>query len=122
MLRCGVDIIEIERVARAYQRRPRFFLKRFFTERERQQLAGRAHAAKHLAARFAGKEAVFKVLGAGLGSVAWTEVEIITLPTGEPSVLLHGKAARLAKELGIREIALSLSHCRDYAVGQAVAT
>lgn len=122
MLRCGVDIIEIQRVSRAFHKQPRLFLKRLFTEREVRQLAARSHAGKHLAARFAGKEAVFKVLGAGLGSIPWTDVEILSLPSGEPSVFLHGKAAQRAEELGLKEIVLSLSHCREYAVAQVVAT
>ena len=121
-MRCGVDIIEIQRVSRAYHKHPRSFLKRLFTEREVRQLAARSHAEKHLAARFAGKEAVFKALGAGLGSIPWTDVEILSLPSGEPSVYLHGKAAQRAEELGLKEIIISLSHCREYAVAQVVAT
>ncbi|MBT9166824.1 MAG: Holo-(acyl-carrier-protein) synthase [Syntrophomonadaceae bacterium] len=121
-MRCGVDIIEIQRVSRAYHKRPRLFLKRLFTEREVRQLAARFHAGKHLAVRFAGKEAVFKALGVGQGSIAWTDVEILSLPSGEPVVSLHGKAAQRAEELGLKEIVLSLSHCREYAVAQVVAT
>ena len=120
MLRCGVDIIEIERVARAYRRRPVHFMRRFFTEQEQAQLAVRNHTGKHLAARFAGKEAVFKLLGLGLGALAWTDVEIISLPGGQPSVILHNKARSRAEELGIGEISISLSHSRDYAVAQVV--
>lgn len=121
-MRCGVDIIEIARVSRAYHRHPRLFLKRIFTKREVSQLEGRPYAEKHLAARFAGKEAVFKALGAGLGSMPWTDVEILSLPNGEPSVLLRGKAALRAEELGLQEFVISLSHCREYAVAQVVAT
>lgn len=120
MLRTGVDIIEIERVARAYHRRPQLFMKRFFSEREARQLLCRVHPEKHLAARFAGKEAVFKVLGAGVGVISWTDVEILSQKNGEPFVRLHGAAATRAREQGISEIAVSLSHCRDYAVAQAV--
>ncbi|MDW7650734.1 MAG: holo-ACP synthase [Bacillota bacterium] len=122
MLRCGVDIIEIERISRVYRKRPRLFFRRFFTEREQTYLAGRKHVEKHLAARFAGKEAVFKLLGLGLGQLAWTDVEIVSLPGGEPSVILHGRALERARELDIRQIAISLSHSRDYATGMAVGT
>lgn len=120
MLRTGVDIIEIQRVARAYHRRPRLFIKRFFSERESRQLVGWKHVEKHLAARFAAKEAVFKVLGTGLGEVSWPDVEILSRENGEPFVQLHGTAALRARKLGISEIVVSLSHCRDYAVAQAV--
>jgi holo-[acyl-carrier protein] synthase len=97
-------------------------MKRFFTEREQVHLKGRRHVEKHLAARFAGKEAVFKLLGLGLGQLAWTDVEILSGPGGEPSVLLHGFAQTRARELNISEIAISLSHSRDYATGMAVGT
>jgi len=120
-LRCGIDLIEIARVRRAYERRPHAFLHRFFTSRELSSLQGRPHPAKHLAARVAAKEAVFKLLGAGLGKLSWKEVEIISLASGEPTVALHGRAQALAREAGLGCIALSLSHCREYAVAQAVA-
>jgi len=120
-IRCGVDMIEIDRVARAYRRRPGHFMARFFTSAERELLSGRPHSAKHLAARFAAKEAVFKVLGRGVGAVSWREVEILAHPWGEPFVRLHGRAASRAAELALGDIAVSISHCRDYAIAQAVA-
>ncbi|HZK24570.1 MAG TPA: holo-ACP synthase [Oscillospiraceae bacterium] len=120
-LHTGVDIIEIERVARAYRRRPQLFLQRFFTAQEQEQLAARSYGARHLAARFAAKEAVFKLLGCGLGSIAWTDVEIISLPSGQPTVCLRGRAKLRAAKLSLHSIALSLSHSRNYAVAQAVA-
>ncbi|MCR3922875.1 MAG: holo-ACP synthase [Firmicutes bacterium] len=120
-IRTGVDIIEIERIARAYQRRPQIFMKRFFTAKEQKQLALRQHVVQHLAVRFAAKEAVFKLLGLGLGRLAWTEVEVLSLSSGEPSVCLHGKAALRATELSLQPISLSMSHSRKYAVAQAVA-
>lgn len=122
MLRCGVDIIEISRVARAYRRRPQLFMKRFLTEDEQHQLADRKFVEKHLAARFAGKEAVAKLLGTGFGAIRWTDVEILSRVSGEPTVRLHGNAAKRAKELMLGEIAISLSHSREYAVAQAVAS
>lgn len=118
---CGVDILEIERVRRAYLRRPQAFLRRFFTPNEQEWLLLRPLLAKHLAVRVAAKEAVFKLLGAGLGTLAWTDVEIVTLPGGQPEVCLHGRAAIKALNLGITEIAISLSHSRNFAVAQAVA-
>ncbi len=120
-IRSGIDLVEIERVKRVFRRRPEAFLRRLFTEREREQLKLRGCKPEHLAARFAAKEAVLKLLGTGLGPVAFSEVEVLSLPSGEPQVVLHGAAAALAKDLGFREIALSLSHDRRYAVAQAVA-
>lgn len=120
-IRCGVDIIEIERVARAYHRRPALFLRRFFSADERLQLAGRPRPEKSLAARVAAKEAVMKLLGVGIGTVAWTDMEILSLASGEPRVRLRGRAAAIARDLGIGEISLSISHGRELAVAQAVA-
>ena len=120
-VRCGIDLMEIGRISRAYEKRPAAFMRRFFTLEEQTLLRERPHLAKHLAARVAGKEAVFKLLGGGLGAVSWTEVEIFTRPGGEPWVRLQGRAASKAREVGISCISLSLSHCREYAVAQAVA-
>lgn len=117
----GVDIIEIERVARAYHRRPQLFLKRFFTNEEQRRLASRKHIEKHLAARFAAKEAIAKLLGLGIGHLSWTDVEILSLPNGAPTVRLHGRAAERAAQLALGQVALSLSHSKFYAVAQAVA-
>lgn len=120
-IRSGVDIIEIDRVAQVYRRRPQHFLRRLFTEREQKQLAAYHKPEQHLAARFAAKEAVCKLLGLGIGQLTWTEIEILSLPTGEPQVHLHGRAAARAGELALSSISLSLSHSRRYAVAQAVA-
>ncbi|NLZ93840.1 MAG: holo-ACP synthase [Firmicutes bacterium] len=120
-MRTGIDIIEIDRIARVYQRRPRQFLNRVFTRQEQQLLIGRKYVEKHLAARFAAKEAVLKLLGLGIGPLSWKEVEILALPSGEPLVKLHKRAAAQAKVLALTSIALSLSHSRNYAVAQAVA-
>ena len=118
MIRTGVDIIEIERVARAIERHGARFYSRFFTEREVEDSRWQAAA---LAARFAAKEAVAKALGTGIGVVAWTEIEIIRGPQRQPELRLHGTAARLAAELGLSEWAVSLSHTHQHAVAFAVA-
>ncbi|MCJ7513013.1 MAG: holo-ACP synthase [Anaerolineales bacterium] len=118
MIRSGVDIIEIERVARAIERHGSRFYSRFFTEREV------AESRKHppaLAARFAAKEAVAKALGTGIGEVGWTEIEIVNGPRRQPELRLHGAAARLAGELGLGEWSVSLSHTHQHAVAFAVA-
>ena len=118
MIRTGVDIIEIERVARAIERHGVRFYSRFFTEREVSESRRQAAA---LAARFAAKEAVAKALGTGIGVVTWTEIEIIRGPQSQPELRLHGTAARLAAELGLSEWAVSLSHTHQHAVAFAVA-
>lgn len=120
-MRSGVDLVEIGRIERIFRRRPEAFLRRLFTERERCQLEDRGCKPRHLASRFAAKEAIFKLLGAGLGSLAFSEVEVLTHPSGEPQAVLHGTARVLAFNLGIKEISLSLSHDGGLAVALAVA-
>jgi phosphopantetheine--protein transferase-like protein len=72
-----------------------------------------------LAGRWAAKEAVSKVLGLGVRGIGWRDIEIERLPTGQPAVLLHGRAARRAEQLGMGRIALSISHEAEYAVAIA---
>lgn len=117
----GIDIIEIERVVRAFRRRPGLFLRRFFTSAEQAELSLRKYKNSSLAGRFAAKEAVLKLLGLGLGTVPWIEIEVLHLPSGKPFVRLSGKAAVEAARLGINEVSLSISHNRQYAIAQAVA-
>jgi phosphopantetheine--protein transferase-like protein len=72
-----------------------------------------------LAGRWAAKEAVSKVLGLGVRGVGWREIEIVRLPTGQPTVRLHDRALRRADQLGMERIAVSISHEREYAVAVA---
>jgi len=108
----GIDLIEIDRVERALERRPRL-AERLFTSEELAYARERARPGRHLAARFAAKEAVIKVLGRG---VPPREIEVVS---GEPPRLkLHGQAAEVA---GDTEIAISLAHSRDSAAAVAIA-
>jgi holo-[acyl-carrier protein] synthase len=110
----GIDLLEIDRLERALERHPRL-AKRLFTEAERSYSADKARPARHLAARFAAKEAVVKALGLR-GSFGLREVEVVA---GEPpTVRLSGNAATAAGE---REIEISLTHSRDYAAAVAIA-
>jgi holo-[acyl-carrier protein] synthase len=108
----GIDLIEIERVERALERRPRL-AERLFTDAELAYARERSRPGRHLAARFAAKEAVIKALGQG---VPPKEIEVVS---GEPPTLrLHGQAAELA---GDTQIAISLTHSRESAAAVAVA-
>lgn len=110
----GIDLLEIDRLERALERRPRL-AERIFTEAEREYAAARARPARHLAARFAAKEAVVKALGLSDG-LALREIEVVA---GEPpTVRLAGKAAAAAAG---REISISLTHAREYAAAVAIA-
>ena len=74
---------------------------------------------ENLAGRWAAKEAVSKVLGLGVRGVGWREIEIVRLPTGQPTVRLHDRALRRAEQLGMERIAVSISHEHEYAVAIA---
>ncbi|MBL9001902.1 MAG: holo-ACP synthase [Phycisphaerae bacterium] len=116
----GVDIVEVARIRAMLKAHPRRFVARVFTEHESARSAGRRRA-EHLAARFAAKEAVMKALGTGLtGGIAWTEIEVVTLPSGAPSLRLSGRAAEIARGLGIRAWLVSLSHVESLAMASVI--
>lgn len=118
-MRSGVDLIEVERIDRAILRHGERFFLRFFTEQELIDAAGSTPA---LAARFAGKEAVSKALGTGIGDVGWKEIEIVLGPRRQPVLRLHGEARRLADQAGLLHWTVSLSHTHEHAIAVAVAT
>ncbi len=114
-LAVGIDLIEIERMERALERRPRL-AERLFTPAELEYARARARPGRHLAARFAAKEAVIKALGEGLPP---REIEIEVEAGEPPRVRLHGRAAAAA---GGAELAISLTHSRETAGAVAIAT
>lgn len=115
----GVDIVEIPRIRVALERWGERFLNRVYTATELQYCRGRV---PELAVRFAGKEAVMKVLGTGNRGVAWREIEIVPTKGGKPTVRLYHRAEARARKLGLEEVAISLSHSQEYAVASAVGT
>jgi len=118
----GIDVVEVDRIESAIARHGEPFLSRLFTDAERAYCAAQKRAALHYAARFAAKEAVSKALGTGIGGEAgWLDLEIVRDPSGAPKLALHGSAAEFAKDKGISEIQISLSHAKDYAAANAVA-
>lgn len=117
MASIGVDIVEIKRIELAVNRGSGRFLRRVYTETELRICRDRFPS---LASRFAAKEAVMKVLGTGGTGVAWREIEILTGDDGRPSVRLHGRALSKAARLNLKEVAISLSDSREYAVAVAI--
>jgi holo-[acyl-carrier protein] synthase len=115
----GTDIIEIQRIQYAIERYGERFINRVYTKDELQIYGRLTHA---LAASFASKEAVMKVLGTGNRGVAWREIETLNHPSGKPYIRLSGRAKKVADELGLTEIDVSLSHCKEYATAVAIGT
>jgi len=112
----GIDIIKVDRIRASLERFGERFTKRVLTEPERRYVRGRPET---MAGRWAAKEAVSKVLGLGVRGIGWRDIEIERLPTGQPSVRLHGRAADRAEQLGMERVAVSISHESDYAVAIA---
>jgi len=115
----GTDIIEIARIKQAIDRWGERFLHRVYTEAELNLYGTRPQS---LAARFACKEAVAKLLGAKDKGISWQDIETLSYPNGKPLLNLYGRAQSEAKNLGIKDIAVSLSHSRDYAIAAAIGT
>jgi len=118
----GIDITEVDRVAKLVERHGKRFLERVFTRRELEYCLGRKRQSEHLAARFAAKEAVSKALGTGIGArVGWRDIEVVRESVGRVHIVLSGGAREVARGLRIRRIHVSLSHTRAYAAAHAVA-
>ncbi len=113
----GTDIIEIGRIQEAIERWGEHFLRRIFTDSE---VGLYRNKVESLAARFAGKEAVMKALNAPLGSISWIDVEILSESSGRPILHLYGRADERAREFGLSELEISLSHSREYALAFVV--
>jgi holo-[acyl-carrier protein] synthase len=113
----GVDIVEIKRIESAVNRGGEHFLRRVYTETELKTCHGRLSS---LASRFAAKEAIMKVLGSAGTGIAWREIEILTGDDGRPLVRLHGRALDKAAKLNFKEVSISLSDSREYAVAVAM--
>lgn len=120
MLGIGVDIVETTRIQSSLDRFGDRFLRRVFTQGERDYCSAMPFPARHYGARFAAKEAVSKAFGTGIGrQIGWRDIEVKRKETGEPYVLLHGSAADLAATLGVLHALISLSHSDHYSVANA---
>ena len=112
----GIDIIKVDRIAKSIAKFGSRFSDRVLTPAERHYVRDRPET---FAGRWAAKEAVSKVLGLGVRGIGWKDIEVVRLPTGQPSIQLHGRAAQRAEQLGMGRIAVSITHESDYAVAIA---
>ena len=119
----GIDMVDCRRLAQVIQRHGQRFMDRVFTASERQYAHGKKRRMEHLAGRFAAKEAVLKLLGTGLiRGMKWTDIEIVNEPSGQPKVKLSGRCLELARQKGIDEVMISISHIETHAIASAIAT
>ena len=118
----GIDIVETDRIRELVERHGKHFLDRVFTQGEHDycRLNPKRYY-EHLSGRFAAKEAVLKVLGTGWrGGIAWTDIEILRNPSGQPQIKLTGECQRIADQLGIARWHVSISHITTHATASAI--
>jgi len=107
----GIDIAEVDRIRDAIERHGQRFIERIYTTAEIAYVERKANRYERYAARFAAKEAAMKAIGTGWKrGVRWQDFEVTNLRSGRPTLQFHGVAAQIANELGVRNIALSLTH------------
>lgn len=117
----GIDIAEVPRIAASIKRFGDRFLRRVFTEGEIRYCDKKANRVERYAARFAAKEAGMKAIGTGWNhGVAWRDLEVTRMPGGRPTLAFHNKAAEFAAKLGVKHIALSLTHTEQFAMAQVI--
>ena len=113
----GVDLVECARIERSLERFGNKFLHRVFTDGEIAYSMSMKFPSRHLAARFAAKEAVSKAFGTGIGkSMGWRDIDIRKKPSGEPFLIFSGPAQELAKNRGVTSAFVTLSHIEHQAI------
>lgn len=118
----GLDVVDIGDFSRLLSEPASSYLDRHFTNEELAAAGGGTNQVQRLAGRFAVKEAVMKALGMGWGNgVSFTDVEVVTLETGAPTVLLRRKLAALEQERAIVRWLVSVSHTSSVAVASVIA-
>src|SRR5246127_2572300 len=117
----GVDLVDCARIEHSLERFGDRFLHRVFTDGEISYSNSMKFPARHLAARFAAKEAVSKAFGTGIGkAMGWRNIDIRKKKSGEPFLVLHGGAESLATKRGVTSALITLSHTEHHAVACVV--
>lgn len=110
----GIDLAEVQRIREAIERHGQRFIDRIYTPAEIAYVERKANRYERYAGRFAAKEAGMKAIGTGWRrGVRWRDFEVANLPSGRPTLKLHGVAATIADDLGVRNIALSITHTSE---------
>ncbi len=117
----GVDIAEVERIQGAIERHGEVFLKRVYTPREREYCERFKKKYERYAGRFAAKEAAMKALGTGWRrGVRWVDLEVVRETSGRPTLALEGEAGKIAQQIGVKHVALSITHTETQALAQVI--
>jgi holo-[acyl-carrier protein] synthase len=121
ILGTGVDLAEVARVRMAVERYGRRFIERIYTPAEIAYVERKANRFERYAGRFAAKEAGMKAIGTGWRhGVRWQDFEVANLPSGRPSLRLHGEAAKIAERLGVKSIQLSITHTAELGMAHVI--
>ena len=121
ILGTGVDLAEVPRIRTAIERRGERFIQRIYTPLEIAYVERKANRFERYAARFAAKEAGMKAIGTGWKrGVLWKDFEVYNLPTGQPTLRLHGVAGQIADQMGVKRISLSLTHTAELAMAHVI--
>lgn len=111
ILGTGVDLAEVDRIRAAIERYGERFIKRVYTAREIAYVERKANRYERYAGRFAAKEAGMKAIGTGWKrGVRWQDFEVANLASGRPTMRLYGQAAKIAADLGVKSVSLSITH------------
>jgi holo-[acyl-carrier protein] synthase len=117
----GVDLVECARIQHSLDRFGDRFLHRVFTDGEIEYSMSMKFPARHLAARFAAKEAVSKAFGTGIGkAMGWRDLDVRKKPSGEPYLVFAGEAEQLAQARGVTSALVTLSHTDNHAMAMVV--
>jgi len=117
----GVDLAEVQRIRASVERFGARFIGRIYTAAEIAYVERKANKYERYAARFAAKEAGMKAIGTGWRhGVTWQDFEVANLPSGKPTLVLHGVAAKIADKLGVRNVALSLTHTSEMGMAHVI--
>jgi holo-[acyl-carrier protein] synthase len=117
----GVDLAEVPRIRASVERYGQRFIERIYTPAEIAYVERKANRYERYAARFAAKEAGMKAIGTGWKrGVRWQDFEVANLPSGKPTLRLHGVAAEIAGRLKVRAISLSLTHTAELAMAHVI--
>ena len=117
----GVDLCEVPRIRAAIARFGARFIQRIYTPAEIAYVERKANKFERYAARFAAKEAGMKAMGTGWRhGVRWQDFEVANLPSGKPTLRFHGVAAQFAEKLGVRNVALSITHTSEMALAHVI--
>jgi holo-[acyl-carrier protein] synthase len=117
----GIDVAEVKRIREVFESQRERFVRRVYTQAEAAYCEQFKNKYERYAGRFAAKEAAMKALGTGWSrGVRWVDVEVARQRGGRPMLELHGEARKIADRLGVKHIAISITHTAEQAFAQVV--